>query len=173
MKINCNNDSILLGNISLSETSYKAKLAVTSQSIIPITKNISFSAGNDIVLMPGFEVKGNAVFNAQIEGCISAYYAENEKKNTSKTDSTASEFAANKEGTEKVKRIIFKLNKPGQVKLSLKDASQNLVTSIIDDYYQNLGTQIKMLPTGKLEKGDYWVVLEVNELVLKEEIVVN
>jgi hypothetical protein len=136
-------------------------------------KNISFTAGNDIVLMPGFEVKANAIFNAQIEGCISASYAENEKKNTIKTDSTASNFAANDDGTGSVKRIIFKLNKPGQVKLSLKDASQNIVVSIIDDYYQNLGTQIKMLPTGKLDKGEYWVELEVNESVLKEKIVVN
>jgi hypothetical protein len=55
----------------------------------------------------------------------------------------------------------------------LKDASQNLVASIIDDYYQNLGTQIKYLPTGKLAKGEYWIELEVNESILKEKIVVN
>ena len=173
VKINCDKDTLLLGSVSLSETSYKAKMAVTSQSVVPITKNISFTAGNDIVLMPGFEVKASAVFNAQITGCISAAYAENEKKNAAKTDSTASNFALNNETDDKVKRIIFQLNRPGQVKLSLKDASQNLVVSIIDDYYQNLGTQIKMLPTGKLEKGEYWVELEVNESILKEKIVVN
>ena len=142
-------------------------MAVNSQSVVPITKNISFTAGNDIVLMPGFEVKASAVFNAQIIGCISAAYAENEKKNTAETESTASNFALNNETDEKVKRIIFQLNKPGQVKLLLKDASQNLVVSIIDDYYQNLGTQIKMLPTGKLEKSEYWVELEVNESILQ------
>jgi hypothetical protein len=173
VKINCEKDTLLLGSISLSEASYKAKMAVTSESIVPLTKNISFTAGNDIILMPGFEVKAIAVFTAKIEGCLSAAFAENELKNKAKTDSTASGFATNDEVVGSVKRIIFKLNKPGQVKLSLKDASENLIVNIIDDFYQNLGTQIKMLPTGKLAKGDYWVELQVNESVLKEKITVN
>jgi hypothetical protein len=29
------------------------------------------------------------------------------------------------------------------------------------------------LPTGKLEKGNYWVELEVNGEILKEKLVVN
>jgi hypothetical protein len=175
VKINCDKDTLLLGNVALSEPIYKAKMAVNSQSSITL-KNISFTAGNDIVLMPGFEVKADAIFTAKIEGCLQSAFAENEKtkpKSVTQKDSTASDFATSNEGGDNVKRIIFKLNKPGQVKLSLKDASQNLVASIIDDYYQNLGTQIKYLPTGKLAKGEYWIELEVNESILKEKIVVN
>jgi hypothetical protein len=176
VKINCDKDTILLGSVSLSEASYKAKKNVNSQSVVPLTKNISFTAGNDIVLMPGFEVKASAVFSAKIEGCLQTAFAANEKsmrKSNVETDSTVTDFGTKNEANDNVKRIIFRLNKPGQVKLSLKDASENLVVRIIDDYYQNLGTQIKMLPTGKLEKGDYWVELEVNGAVLKEKIVVN
>ena len=173
VKINCDKDTVLLGSVSLSEVSYKAKMELNSQSLVPIAKNISFIAGNDIVLMPGFEVKADAVFTAKIEVCLSAAFAENKKITTIKTDSTASEFATNDEGSGNVKRIIFKLNQPGQVKLSLKDSSENLVVNIIDDYYQNLGSQIKILPTGKLSKGEYWIVLEVNGSVLKEKIIVN
>ena len=57
--------------------------------------------------------------------------------------------------------------------LTVKDANEQVIVTIIDDYYQNLGTQIKFLPINKLPNGQYWVELKVGKEVLRESLVVD
>lgn len=173
VNINCASDTLKLDKMTLADGAFKAKKVVQSESLVPTTKNISFTAGNSIVLMPGFEVNNSAIFSAKIEDCIQQAFEANEKANQAKLDSTASEFATKDGENPKLKKIIFRLNKAGNVKLMLKDSKQNIVVTMIDEYYQNLGTQIKYLPTNKLAKGEYWIELVVNDIMLKEKLLIE
>ena len=56
------------------------------------------------------------------------------------------------------------------LKLKLKDKSEKTIVTIIDHYFENLGTQIKLLPTNKLPKGLYWIELDVAGKVLRQQM---
>jgi hypothetical protein len=150
---------------------------LNSESIVPTTKNITFTAGNSIVLLPGFEIENEAVFTARIEDCIQTAFVANQQSgaNQQETDSTTgvTGFAADTTENDKLKQIIFRLNEPADVKLVLKDKSEKVVATLIDHFYQSLGTQIKYLPIQRLPKGIYWIELTVNETVLREQLVVR
>lgn len=171
VKLACLEDTIRTGPVSVVAAPHKAKKAIFSEGEVPTTQNIAFTAGKSIVLLPGFKVNGGATFSAKIEACLQSAFAQAQV--VEKNDSTASEFAT--ELTEEIdtKRIIFRLNKPGQVTLLLKDKQEQIVATIIDDYYQNLGTQIKLLPTARLPKGMYWVELIANETKVSQSFVVE
>ena len=164
-----------LDKTSLVDGAFKAKKQIEAASMIPVTKDISFTAGNNIVLLPGFEVKNSAIFTANIADCLQAAFAENKEqskkiaKNT--TDTTA--LVANNTETAKLKEIIFRLTKPAQIKLSLKDVNDKTIVLLIDHYSENIGTQTKFLPTNKLAKGIYWIELEVDSKVLREQVLID
>ncbi|WP_428660505.1 PA14 domain-containing protein [Runella sp.] len=166
VKLACLEDTIKTGSVTILASPHKAKKAVLSEGKVPATQNIAFTAGNSIVLLPGFQVNSGATFLAKIEACVQAAFAQSQVME--KSDSTATEFGT--EGTEdsSIKRIIFRLNKPGQVKLLLKDKKGATLATIIDDYYQNLGTQVKYLPTARLSKGEYQVELTVNDTKISQ-----
>ncbi len=172
VKIACASDTLKLENLTLATGTYQAKKQVNATSLVPTTKNVTFTAGNNIVLLPGFEIKNNAIFSAKIEDCLQAAFAENNGI-SKKIDSTATEFSAKDTLSSKTKKIIFRLNKPAQVLLTIKDANENIIVTIIHDFYQNLGTQIKLLPTNKLPKGQYWVELQADKEILRESLVVD
>lgn len=169
ININCTSDTIKLNQITLSESAYKAKKYVEAVSISPANKNISFTAGNSIVLLPGFEANREGVFSANIKDCLQAAFVQNQ---AATKDSTVTGFSANGNETNQIKKVIFRLNKPTQVKLLLQDAKGNNLVTLIDGYSQNLGTQIKLIPTTRLPKGDYWVELRVGKDVLREKITI-
>jgi hypothetical protein len=167
VKINCLSDTISLGKFALIDTLYKAKSRIITESMVNPTKNVSFTAGNSIVFLPGFEVNQAGIFKAEIKNCLSTAFVANEVKTTPpKTKETLIEADSVE---AKLKRIIFKLNEPSQVKLTIKDKSENLIVTLIDDLVQTTGTQIKMLPTNKLPKGLYWVELTINTQIMREQ----
>ena len=171
VNIACATDTLKLNTVSLADGAFQAKKRIEAQSLVPTTKDITFTAGNSIVLLPGFEVKGNAKFSASIANCIQAAFVANKQANQAPTDS--SEFSAKDSELAATKEIVFRLNKPGFVKLALKDSNDQLIVMIIDRYYETLGTQIKLLPTNKLKKGTYQIELELDGKKLKQEFVVD
>ncbi len=169
--INCANDTLRLDKTTLADGVFKAKKRIEAQSLVPITKDISFTAGNSIVLLPGFEVKNEAIFTADIANCLQAAFAHNQKQEEAGIDSTV--LAAKNTLLTKTKEIIYRLSKPGKVKLSLKDSNDKTIVLLVDYYSENIGTQIKFLPTNKLQKGTYYVELELDKKVLREQILVE
>ena len=173
INISCANDTLRLDKMTLADGAFKAKKRIEAQSLVPTTKDITFTAGNSIVLLPGFEVKNNAVFAASIADCIQAAFVANQKSSKAVSESDSSEFKANDTENSKIKEIIFRLNKPAYVKLSLKDQNGQIIAMIIDHYFESLGTQTKFLPTNKLKKGTYTIELEVDDKKLSQEFVVT
>lgn len=159
VKINCATDTLNLGKLAITDSLFQAKRLINSQNPVALNHNVSFVAGNSIVLLPGFDTGSNVFFNAKISACLTAAFLENQASKIVKDDLENSQL----------KKIIFSLNAPAQVKLVLKnDSQQNLVT-LIDSYYETIGTQTKLLPTNKLPKGTYWVELTVDKNVLTEK----
>jgi hypothetical protein len=163
--INCANDTLLLSAITLNSAEFKALKNIESISKVPNTQNISFTAGNSIVLLPGFEVKTDAVFSASIEGCIKTQFMANEAQSFI---SQGNHLISEENSGEKLKEIVFRLNEPGNVELVLKDSSGNKIVEILKGFQQNLGTQKKFIPTTLLKKGKYEVSLNINGNEVKE-----
>lgn len=169
--INCTSDTLKLSNISLADGAFKAKKRIESESIIPLTKDVSFIAGNSIVLLPGFQVNNSAVFKANIEDCLQEAFKQNKRESMNLADTTI--LSTNSTKSANLKEIIFKLTKPSQVKLLLKDNNDKVVVSIVDHYIENIGTQTKFLPINKLAKGSYWIELVTSNSILREQILVE
>jgi PA14 domain len=173
--LNCATDTLKLGQISLADGAFKAKKRIEAESLVPITKDISFTAGKSIVLLPGFEVKNNAVFTANIEDCLQAAFVQNQaqSKQTSEASTDSTSLATNNTENERVKEIIFRLPKPANIKLHLKDSKDKILVTLIDYYSENIGTQTKLLPTSKLAKGTYWIELIVDDKPIRQQFLVE
>ena len=171
VKLACLEDTVRTGPVPIVTSPHKARKAVLSEGSITTTQNIAFTAGNSIVLLPGFKVNAGVTFSAKIEACLQSALIENQL--VEKSDSTATEFGTELTEESNIKRIIFRLNKPGHVKLLIKNKRGDIVATIIDDDYQNLGTQIKYLPTARLPKGGYKVELTANETKVSQPFMVE
>ncbi|MCR9065108.1 MAG: PA14 domain-containing protein [Cytophagales bacterium] len=167
--INCASDTLLLAKSTLIDDAFSAKMRIQSESLVPNTENISFTAGNSIVLLPGFEVKRDAVFSAKIEDCIRAAFEENEFASLSNKVSESRSILSDDESRENIKKIIFRLSAPGHVKLSLLNSKGETMVVIIDNDYEILGTHMKYLPTNRLSKGRYVIELNIDGNVVKEQ----
>ncbi len=170
--ISCGSDTLLLGNSTLSAGTIQAKKRIESNSMIPTAQNISFTAGKTIVLLPGFEIKNNAVFSAVIQDCIQQQFMANEAK-SNETMAAKNSLIEDDSTTAKLKNIIFRINKPGMVRLNLLDSKGNSVVELINAYQENLGTQQKFIPTQKLKKGRYEVELIIDNNKVSEFFVVE
>ena len=73
----------------------------------------------------------------------------------------------NEENT-KTKKVIYRLNEPGDVLLQLKTIKGNIIVTLVDTFQENLGTQTKLIPTNKLPKGKYEIMLKINKNVVSE-----
>ncbi|AWV99274.1 PA14 domain-containing protein [Arcticibacterium luteifluviistationis] len=166
--INCASDTIALVRGEITDAEFKAIKRIESQSLVPSTQNVTFTAGNSIVLLPGFEVSSDAVFKADIANCVQTAFEENQELSLKKET-----LLSDDQDRDNIKKVIFRLNAPGDVKLVLLDGKGNKMVTIIDDYYENLGTQVKYIPTAKLDKGTYVVELSINGNQLKETFVVD
>lgn len=167
--INCAIDTLNLGRVSLTDSAFKAIKFINSENLVPLQKNITFTAGNSIVLLPGFNTDSLVIFTAQIANCLRAAYAANEITQKQEDTSDSTKMVGEENVEKQLKKIVFRLNAPAQVKLQLKDSNQKVIATIIDSYYENIGTQIKLLPTTLLSSGDYWVELTVGTNVLTEK----
>ncbi|UTA68719.1 PA14 domain-containing protein [Emticicia sp. 21SJ11W-3] len=171
VSINCATDLLALQKSSITSGDYKAARTIVAQTTVSTSsKDISFTAGNSIVLLPGFEVNKNSVFTADIAGCVQQSFINNQKSRMAVDDKTVSDFKSDTTHIDKQRKIVFRINQPSQVKLTLKDKNEKIITTLIDGYSQNLGTQIKMLPVNKLPKGEYWIELLVADKVLREKL---
>lgn len=154
--INCGSDSLLLTKTTLTDSLFASKKYLKSESIIPQTENISFTAGNSIVLLPGFEVKSSGVFMASIKDCIQQQFADNMAQ-----EEVFSELTIENQ-PNKLKRVIYRLSEPGKVRLELRSSEGKVLSVLVDYYIENLGTQIKLIPTQKLPAGTYTIYLKIN-----------
>ena len=165
--INCGSDTLMISVGNLANGAFMAKKRIEALSTVPNTQNISFTAGNSIVLLPGFEVKNEAIFSAKIEDCIQAQFTANavaSESNKLENEKLVSDF----ENSDTMKKIVFRLNEAGDVKLQLKDSNGRVIVLLIDEYQENLGTQTKLIPTTKLKKGRYEIELIINKNKVSE-----
>jgi hypothetical protein len=107
-----------------------------------------------LVFLSGFEVNSSAIFKADSTVGIQTAFVANQKT-TAPIDS--SEFLTKDTETSRLKEIIFRINRPSYVKLSLKDSKDQLLVVLLDHFSESIGTQTKYLPTNKLAKGTYFV----------------
>lgn len=168
--INCGSDTLALGKISLTDPLFAARKRIESNSLVPNTQNISFTAGNSIVLLPGFEVKNSAVFSAEIASCIQQQFAANEAlgQKQIQEQNAMKGLSVDDEETVNTKKVIFRLNEPGDVLLQLKSEKGTVIVTLVEGFQENLGTQTKLIPTQKLKKGRYEIVLKINKNVISE-----
>ncbi len=164
--INCASDTLALQNQSLTNGEFKARKNIISKNTASNNQNISFTAGNSIVLLPGFKTDANATFTAKIEDCLREAFTQNQVLSLQKTEQNSLFGESNT--NQKLKQIIFRINQPGPVSLKLFNSKGNNIATIIEGNFEILGTQVKNLPTNRLPKGTYTIELIVNGNTVKE-----
>jgi hypothetical protein len=163
VKIECAQDLLALGSTALLDTTYRAVKKIEASNKIQNTQHVSFTAGNSIVFLPGFEVKATGVFKAEIKNCLQVAYVQNQNARKASISDSTKLAAIEADENPLIKKIIFKLAEPGQVRLHVENASGELITELLNDNVQSTGTITKMLPTQRLAKGTYAVVIKIKD----------
>jgi hypothetical protein len=168
VKIECAQNLMALGTSSLLDTTYKAIQHIESANKVNNNQDVSFSAGNSIVFLPGFEVKNSAVFKAEIKNCLQAAYVENQNARKAFTSDSTALAKMEEEENPAIKRVMFKLEKPSKVHLAIyKDG--NLHTEILNEHLETSGTISKIIPTQLLPEGLYQVKMSIDGREMMEE----
>ncbi|MEM9884325.1 MAG: 3-coathanger stack domain-containing protein, partial [Bacteroidota bacterium] len=85
-------ENLSLNNATLNEDFYRAKNQLTSNASIATNDNVTFTAGNQIILTEGF-VANNTTFTARIEDCNSVgFLLEEDYERSLVLDSTSIEY---------------------------------------------------------------------------------
>ena len=175
----CVQDTLDLSYNTLSEGNYSAKMVLQSGGDVEGGHTISFVAGDNIVLMPGFEVGQSSQLIAQIEDCVQENIIsniENQKNRVSKLErlDESGVQIVNKSGSDDgyVKTINYYLSKPSFVSLKILDNNGHVLATLVDRYHQNVGGYSKRLITTKLADPVYTIELVVDQRVIHEKLVV-
>lgn len=169
----CVNDQVIQGPRDISDT-YNAANSIVSppqdaqgnygETYINGCTNITFNAGNFIVLNPGFKNQHGTVFCAQIKPCIT------NKMNNPFIEQ--SELSIYPNPTKNQATIAFDLAKPGAVSLNITDITGKQITNLINNITKEKGKHNIAYNTGNLPTGVYYCTLKHHETISTQKLIV-
>lgn len=145
--------------------SYQASNDLWTMGSVEIEGDITFRAGNNISLQPGFRVAAGATFTAQIEDCSSSPEASMVREATpvSEWEAPVNELLI----SDKLKvfpnpatdyfTVQFDLDQPTRVYLSLIDASGREVRQLLTGTPMEAGSYMQEFSSIRLPGGMYWL----------------
>ena len=175
----CSEDTLSLGAIAIDEMDYEAKMEVNSESTVSSSYNITFSAGDQIVLLPGFEVENTAQFSANIAECVEQSIREEILRTTSLKrrlrESHENDLFISDPGKSRfpIKEIYYKLDKAADVRIEIQTIDGERVTTIVDRHHQYIGAYKKHVPTKKLTDPLYLIVMTIDGEKIVEKMLIE
>lgn len=181
------NDFSLIGtsnDITTSTTNkiFKGKIVTASNVIKNPVQGVEYVASEYISLQPGFQVEAGAGFRAYLTPCFSNastmnYRAQVRVNSTEELPIVNDEFKSlltlypnpAKEETY----ILFKLNKPSLIKITVYDSSgkQIYISKSSDEFPK--GNFTKSINTSNFVSGVYWVMVETNDYKETKKLIIK
>ncbi len=163
-ELDCSLDTLFVNESDLSPNQYHAIMALMSEGKVMNSTSVNYNAGIEIVLDAGFEVSSGSSFEANIEDCPPPSMALIESKSETeflkrkvRPDESLQVF--NLEGSD-IQTIRIYIPQATNVSLNLYDHAGDLITPIMNHYYQDYGDHYKRLYLRKLDPGIYTVKMD-------------
>lgn len=196
----CDSVTMIRNEIPVATGFYNAELYITSTGLVKVGSNVTYVAGDSIVLKPGFEVEFGAEFLADIAPCTpipptmikkqerelkkEALKAEKEAAKEARKLRRQARRDAEKYAPEKlwpkvspnpattVAQLEYNLPISGKVRIGIYGTSGELVTWILSGQFQNEGLYEKTLATEQLPAGTYTISIQTSTGLVSERFVV-
>jgi len=162
--IDCRLNVVTLDRSPMEVPAVRANQRIIAESTIQQSSSVAFTAGNSIVLLPGFLVESGGVFSAQIETCIRTALSEELAKG---------QIAMLQDTLGDMRQVIYQLPTSGRVVLQIRKLSGEVVQTLFQGNQPQAKTFIKWIPTQRLEPGRYNVVLTGEDWELNQEFLVS
>lgn len=159
--------------------------AGTIETDLVVHQALDITAGRNIKLQPGFQVRPNARFSARIAAAACEEEPAVNLNNTVLAEQSQASFtpqeqllsSANWEFTiypnpftDRLS-LDYQIAEPAQVELKLIDGLGNTVAHPLDHVWQDVGAHRKILDVRSLPPGVYVVVMEVNGQVYHRKLI--
>lgn len=173
----CEEETLVLGDSLLSPNNYSAIEFVQSVSQVMTEERTSFIGGSYVMLQPGFESEPGAIFYASIDTCVESNnnrIMANQTYVPLKQNDVPLQILKVTDNPDNDEILIsFYLESGSKPNIYLSDLQFNKVNTIFYDDIRNKGHYTKKLRHKKIEQGSYFVVMEVDGKIYKDELVVD
>jgi len=175
----CSDENLMLnGSLSMDKI-YETNGAITSTETISGNSSVIYDAGTIITLNSGFSTVNGADFHAFIDGCDESTIVE-PLAQTFASKAIDSNAAL---GNELIKLAVFpnpfsahfsinySLTTAGITSLTIYDVLGKVLTQPLIPQYQEKGVYVFEPNKIDLEKGVYFVVLKVDDLIITKKLI--
>ncbi len=134
----CDDINLVIDNGNLMNI-HRAQQTIDSDALINLN-SVLYTAGNNIELLPPFEVASGNVFEARIEPCMTNFTGDNDSDNARSTNS--------EEGTPS---LNFTFDQNEQIQIKLMDSQNNIIVNmegIHSEIYPDFLKNVTTLTTG-------------------------
>jgi PA14 domain len=176
----CVNTIVVLGDSLLHPTNYSAVMHVQSMSQVAANQTTSFIGGDYIELNPGFSSEDGAIFLAAIDTCNSTtangarIASRMAARQIIKADDVPIKWlTVNQTGKSDEVTIGYYLDRPGDVRIEILDATLKPIYNLADHNYINKGHYTKVFRSKKLSAGLYTVAYTTEGKSYYEKMKIN
>jgi hypothetical protein len=176
----CGTNSLEVSESPIASGTYHAFSTLTSDAAVADNASVVFKAGSSITLNPGFEVTGNATFQAMIEDCPASNAfsppAEVAQKGSfpeltdALTERIELQVAPNPSRNRAT--VNYYLDHPGKVSLSIYNLQGVAVQQALMGSEQEAGAHQLELRLQDLEAGMYMLILQTADEKYSTKLVV-
>ena len=184
--VSCGTEILMQSNIVLEPGAYRASGKIISEGIIWSGRDVRFTAGESIRLLPGFHVQSGADFLARID-CPSfnlnqeRVAGDRELSDAGKsmeadmslwTDAGKTDLKIWPNPTSDWTTILFNLPDHRTVSLFIYTADGREITTLCRNQIYNKGGHTKQFPAHQLVPGMYYLAMKTEKEILTRPLVV-
>lgn len=172
-------------NINSGSENQSVSNQITATNTIFANASATYTAGNRVILKPGFKALFGSYFNAFIAACSSAKLANLFENNTVKNNGILDLEPLNRQNelneklqinpnpTEDVAIISYSLNEVDHITLTLFNATGKHLTTLAKNQPQLAGQHQMELAVGGLPTGIYYLKLQSKEMNVIKKLMVT
>lgn len=158
---NCSQDTLILGDSTLSLMDYSAIKLINTESLIQQGSEVSFMANESVELMPGFEGSTGAILTVQIDDCreTQAITGSKRVRNLKKQMEENPLIIMHVDHSDDL-IIGYHVREQGFASLNILNQKGVIVASLLSHKVDNPGYFTKRIRTKKLSDSDYTIELQ-------------
>lgn len=170
--LDCTTDHLSLGDTLLPPGNYGALLTINSGNLISTNSTTSFTASQEIELLPGFDVPSSSIFQTIIGPCSNTLKDEESELKKFDIPKEPDYLKVMEIPDTDIQMLEFLIPEPGVASIEILDQSGNILFGIVNNKFENKGYYQKRFRTKKLNAGVYQLVYRSNDIKEVEKLLV-
>jgi PKD repeat protein len=158
-------------NNAIAAGEHRASFGIYSDGQVATNQSVTFKAGQEIVLSPGFSTAANSTFSAIIEPCINPVSTAKIATNRSQQQLNRTSLSIIPNPSSGYATIHFNLEKAEKVSLNVYDSRGKLVKVLLNDVYFPTGKHQKAFQATQQQYGLFYVILKKEKELISKKLI--